>query len=166
MMNHGELGFRILVVGCCGAGKTTLALSLGRELSLPVFHLDQLWWCPGWEENSIENFDWKLQEILQQKQWIIDGNYHRTLAERLKYADTVIFLDYPRRICLWRALKRIFRFHGRTRADMTPGCPERLDWEFLRYIWHFPRDMSPRIEVALAGYPGRVIRLRHPGEIF
>ena len=152
---------RILIIGCCGAGKTTLAQELGKQLNLPVVHLDKLWWLPGWKEDSQENFDAKLAVILKTGSWIIDGNYMRTLPERLKYADTVIFLDYPRRVSMWRVVKRILCFYGKTRADMTDGCPERLDWNFLRYVWNYNRDMRPRIETALKDFPGRIIRIKN-----
>ncbi len=153
---------RVLVVGCCGAGKTVLSLKLGEKLHLPVYHLDQLWWLPGWVEDSTDHFDRQLAAVLSQETWIMDGNYNRTLPERLRYADTVIWLDYPRRVCLLRALKRIARFHGTTRPDMTCGCPERFDWEFFRYIWNFNRDMRPKLKEALAGFQGRTVLLETP----
>lgn len=155
---------RILVIGCCGAGKTTLAKELGARLDLPVHHLDRLWWLPGWVENSREVFDAKLAEILKTDRWVIDGNYNRTLPERLKYADTVIVLDYSRAVCMYRTLKRIVRFHGKARPDMADGCPERLDGQFLRCVWNFNRDMRPRLEAALDGFPGERIRLKTPRE--
>lgn len=155
---------RILIIGCSGAGKTTLAKQLGTRLGLPVHHLDRLWWLPGWVTDSRENFDEKLAEILKTDKWIIDGDYSRTLPERLKYADTVIFLDFRRTLCLYRALKRILRFYGSVRPDMADGCPERLDGQFLRYVWNFNRDMRPRLEAALDGFSGELIRLKTPCE--
>jgi adenylate kinase family enzyme len=96
-----------VIPGNSGAGKTTLALQLQQKLNLPLYHLDQLWWLPGWKEDTRENFDRKLAEILRKDSWIIDGEYIRTPAERLKFADTAILPDYPSILCLWRALKRI-----------------------------------------------------------
>jgi len=155
---------RILIVGCSGAGKTTLAKELGKRLELPVHHLDRLWWRPGWAHVSREDFDAGLAEILKTDRWIIDGDYSRTLPERLKYADAVILLDYSRTLCLFRALKRIARFRGNVRPDMAEGCPERFDREFLRYVWNFHRDMRPRVEAALEGFSGELIRLKTPRE--
>jgi len=157
---------RILVIGCCGAGKTTVALELGWKLHFPVYHLDRLWWLPGWRENTPENFDAELAEILRSDSWIIDGNYARTLPERLKYADTVIFLKYSRFRCVWRVFKRFLQYRGRSRADIADGCPERLNGEFLRYVWTFNQDMLPRIQSALDQHPGvRVLTFASPAEL-
>lgn len=153
---------RILIIGCCGAGKSTLALALAAKLNLLVCHLDKLFWLAGWVENSSEQFDAELAEVLKNDAWIMDANYNRTLPERLKYANAVIYLDYPRHICLFRTLKRIFCFHGRARADMSVDCPERFDWEFLRYVWNFHRDMRPKLVHALQNFPGRCIQTMYP----
>ena len=155
---------RILIFGNSGAGKTTLALKLGETLGMPVFHLDQLWWLSGWEHDSRENFDRKLAEILKRECWIIDGEYTRTLPERLKFADTAIYLDFSSIRCFRRVLKRIFTWYGRSRPDMPSGCPERLDWAFLCYVWNFRRRFRPVIEVAFNDCHGNVIRLKTPGE--
>ncbi len=156
---------RILIFGCSGAGKTTLALKLGSILRLPVFHLDKLWWLPGWKHETREAFDRKLADILKQDAWIIDGEYTRTLPERLKYADTAVFLDFPSGLCFRRTLKRIFFRYGKVRPDMADGCPERFDLPFLVYVWHFRRDFRPRIEEALRDFQGRVIRLTTPAGV-
>ncbi len=125
-----------------------------------VCHLDKLWWLPGWKTDSRENFDAKLDVELKKPEWIIDGDYSRTLPERLKYADTVIFLQYSRWVCLAGALSRIFRMRGKVRIDMSEGCPERLDREFLRYIWNFNASEGPKLEAALRSFRGRIIRLK------
>ena len=155
---------KIVILGNSGAGKTTLALQLQQQLNLPLYHLDQLWWLPGWKEDTRENFDRKLGEILRKDSWIIDGEYTRTLAERLKFADTAILLDYPSILCLWRTLKRITLWYGKTRPGMTPGCPEHYDWAFLWYVWRFRRNYMDRINETLQNFHGEVIRLKSPAE--
>jgi adenylate kinase family enzyme len=128
---------RILIIGCGGAGKSTLARRLGEKLNLPVVHLDKLFWKPGWVESSREEIDEKIHLELQKPQWIIDGNFNRTLAERIKYCDTVIYLDFSRTACLFGVLKRIITTYGTVRPDMGEGCPERFDLDFLKWVWNF-----------------------------
>ena len=131
---------RIIIIGCSGAGKSTLARQLGEKLNLPVVHLDKLWWKPGWEERSREEFDAKLAEELKKPQWIMDGNFDRTMAERIQYCDAVIYLDFSRFACLMGVAKRIMTTYGTVRPDMGAGCPERIDWEFLRWVWNFNKN--------------------------
>ena len=131
---------RILIIGCGGAGKSTLARVLGEKLNLPVVHLDQLFWKPGWVEESREEFDRKLGLELEKPRWIIDGNFDRTMPQRLKKCDTVIYLDFPRTACLMGVIKRILTTYGTVRPDMGEGCPERFDMEFLRWVWHYNRN--------------------------
>ena len=128
---------RILIIGCGGAGKSTLARQLGEKLGLPVVHLDRMFWNPGWVESAKEEFDARIMEELEKPRWIIDGNYSRTLGMRMQKCDTVIYLDFSRMACLWGVAKRVTTYHGKTRPDMGEGCPERLDWEFVKWIWNF-----------------------------
>ena len=135
---------RILIIGCGGAGKSTLARQLGAKLHLPVVHLDKLYWKPGWMESSKEEIDEKIRLELQKPQWIIDGNYNRTIPERIKYCDTVIYLDFSRWACLGGVCKRVLTSYGKVRPDMGEGCPERIDWEFLRWVWNFNKNMREK----------------------
>lgn len=136
---------RILIVGSGGAGKSTLATQIGQRLGLPVIHLDALFWRAGWKETAKAEWKQTVALQLQQDAWVMDGNYGGTLDQRLAAADTVIFLDLPRSLCLFRILKRRVMYRGRTRPDMAAGCPERLDMEFLKWIWNYPRDNRPRL---------------------
>ena len=131
---------RIMIIGCGGAGKSTLARQLGAKLNLPVVHLDKLFWRPGWEQISREEFDRHHREALAQEKWIIDGNYDRTMGERAKYCDTIIYLDFSRAACLMGVAKRVLTSYGRVRPDMAEGCPERFDLEFIKWIWDFNKN--------------------------
>jgi adenylate kinase family enzyme len=155
---------RILVLGPCGAGKSTLAVGLGAKLGLPVIHLDKHYWRTGWDEPDPVAWAEQVEELIAQPRWVMDGNYGGTLARRLQRAQLAVTLDYPRRVYFARMLGRSLRQLGRTRPDMAPGCPERLDWEFIRYTWRYDIDVGPRHrrQVAQSGVP--VVRLRSPSE--
>ncbi|MBP3361935.1 MAG: AAA family ATPase [Clostridia bacterium] len=128
---------KILVLGCPGSGKSTFSKKLSEKLNIPCIYLDKLFWKEGWIERSKDDFDALLVSELEKEKWVMDGHFSRTLSLRLSYADTVIFFDYPRLLCLWRVLKRIFKSYGTTRSDMADGCPERFDWDFIKYVWTF-----------------------------
>jgi len=156
---------RILVIGSPGAGKSTLATELARRTGLPLIHLDQHAWLPGWVELGREQWKSKVRELLAGDRWIIDGNYTGSLPYRMSRADTIVDLDLPAWLCVARLLRRILSTHGRVRADMAEGCPEQLDWRFLLYTARFPWTLRPRINQTLAEFSGEVIRLKSPAEI-
>ena len=131
---------RIIIIGCGGAGKSTLARTLGEMLDLPVVHLDKLFWKPGWVETSHEEFDALLAQELAKDHWIMDGNFNRTMPERMKRCDTIIYLDFSRFACLMGVLKRVITTYGKVRPDMGEGCPERIDLEFLKWVWNFNKN--------------------------
>lgn len=136
---------RIMIIGCGGSGKSTLARKLGQKTGLPVVHLDQIYWSPGnWEHLSREEFEEKLLAVLDKPRWILDGNFNRTMELRYSYCDTVIWLDYSRLTCLLGMVKRVITNYGKTRQDMAPGCNERFDPEFIRWIWNFNKEKRPQ----------------------
>jgi adenylate kinase family enzyme len=153
---------RVLVIGPCGAGKSTLSVGLGRRLGLPVFHMDQLNWKPGWIESAPDELRARLDAVIAGERWLIDGTYGGTLIPRLERADTVVYLDYPIRLCVWRLLRRIWTWRGRTRPDMTKGCPERFDFGFLLYLLQWNSGPRVRTEQRLKGHEAKVIRLFSP----
>ena len=158
---------RIAVIGSPGAGKTQLSLQLGRELGLPVVHLDQHYWLAGWVEPPAAVWGEEHRRLVEADRWIIDGNYQSTMAERVAHADVVIYMDFPTLFCLWRATAREMRSRGKTRPDMAPGCPERFDFSFLRFILGFRRAQRRHIVALLDGLHAdtRVIRLRRPAQV-
>lgn len=156
---------RVLVIGPCGAGKSTLATILARRLDLPVFHMDQLNWRPGWVESSKDEIRESLSAIVTTDRWLIDGTYGGTLGERLVRADTVVYLDYPIRLCVARLLRRIWTYRGRSRPDMTEGCPERFNLPFLIYLARWNSGPRLRMEAKLTGHEHKIIRLRSPAKL-
>lgn len=165
-MNHQSVK-RILVIGSSGSGKSTLARRLGARLGLEVVHLDAHYWSAGWVETSREEWPVKIDGLLRGEAWVMDGNYSATLERRLPASDTVVFLDLPRMLCLWRVLKRAFVYRGRTRPDLAPGCPERRNLELLNFVWNYPTRSRPKVLRLLAAHADgrRIIRLRSRAEV-
>lgn len=110
---------RIIVIGCGGAGKSTFSRKLSSKLDIPVYHLDKLFWNKGWVETPQEQFDSKIEKIVSKDKWIIDGNYIRTMDIRAKSADTIIFINMPTYLCLYRIFKRRLMYRGKSRPDMA-----------------------------------------------
>lgn len=147
---------RILILGSSGSGKSTLARQLGTILDLPVVHLDQHYWNPGWEPTPKDAWYKEVQTIIKEPTWIIDGNYRSTLNMRIQAADTIIFLDLPANLCARRAIKRRFMYLNHPRPDISRGCKERLldpkFPKFVRWILDYPNRARPDVIRRLSQY--------------
>lgn len=128
---------RIMIVGSAGSGKSTLAQQLGKHYELPVIHLDKHYWLANWTPRANDEWDSIVQQFVQQEKWIIDGNYSRTMDARLNRAEQVIYLDMPRWLCLYRIFKRRIMYHKKSRPDMNENCQEKLDLEFVKWVWNY-----------------------------
>ena len=158
---------RVAIIGSGGAGKSTLARKLGEITGLPVVHLDREYWRPGWTETPKPEWRARVEQLVRGEEWIIDGNFGGTMEIRLAAADTVVLLDFPRTLCMYRAIRRAVTYQNRTRPDMGPGCTEKVDIEFIRWIWQFPGKTLATIEERLAklGPDAELVRLHSPNEV-
>ncbi len=136
---------RIMIIGPCGAGKSTLARKLHQLTGLELLPLDQHYFKPNWVETPPEEWAIKVKALADRPSWIIDGNYGGTMDIRLQRADTVIFLDYSTPKCLFRVLKRTTLFYNKKRPDMAEGCKERFSLSFLHYVLMFRTIKRPGI---------------------
>ena len=109
-----------------------------------MIHLDKLNWRDNWQNISKEEFDDLLWAEVIKPTWIIDGNYERTIPLRLKYCDTVIYMDYSRISCLYGVIKRVVMGYGKSRPDMGGYCPERFDFDFIKFVWNFNKNNRKR----------------------
>ncbi len=136
---------RILILGPSGSGKSTVCERIGRILGIPVVHLDKYYWNPNWVETPKDDWVNKVKNLIESESWVMDGNYTSTLKMRSDAADTLIFLDMTRRLSYFRVIVRYLKNRGRTRPDVTEGCPEKIDLDFIRWIWDYPNTRKPAI---------------------
>jgi adenylate kinase family enzyme len=136
---------RVLILGPSGSGKSTLCERVGRRLNLPIIHLDRYYWNPGWLETEHDEWKQKVRHLISGDSWVMDGNYTSTLVMRSGRADTIIFIDIPRRLSYLRVLLRFLRYRGNSRPDLAEDCPEKIDRDFLEWIWHYPSTRRPAI---------------------
>ena len=158
---------RILVLGSGGAGKSTFAQQLGDLLNIKVDHLDKYYWKPGWVKPSNEEWVATVAELIQRERWIIDGNFGGTLDQRVARCDTIIFLDMSRLLCLWRIVKRRLTYLNIARPDMAKGCDEKVDFEFVSWVWNYSRRTRPRIlsMMQINSERKRMVWLQSPGDV-
>lgn len=160
---------RIMVIGVSsGVGKSTFARRLGELIGIKVTHLDRLYWKPGWVEAPIEEFSEAQRQVVQNEKWVIEGNYTGTFDIREPYADTIIYLELPLRVCLSRVLKRRIQYHGKTREDIGEGCDEKIDWAFLKFIitTYAPRKKKMKKRITRYVNEGKTVHyLKTPQQI-
>jgi adenylate kinase family enzyme len=151
---------RVAIIGSGGAGKSTLARRLGEQTGLPVVHLDHVFWRAGWKPAPADESRRDFDEVVAREEWILDGNFlvGPTGEEdpRFERADTIVFVDLPRRACLWRVVSRLVRDRNRARPDLPEGCREGLDFDFLCWVWAYPQATRPHVLELLRRIDGRV----------
>ena len=138
---------KIIIVGSPGDGKSTFARKLRDITGIPLFYLDMLWHKPDRTTVTQEEFNNRLNGILQKDRWIIDGNYQRTLEPRLQACDTVFLMDFPLETCISGAESRI----GKKREDL-PWTELEFDPEFKQWIQDFPKNRLPQLYEMIETY--------------
>ncbi len=159
---------KVAVLGYSGSGKSTLARKLGKRLSLPVLHLDTVFWLPGWKERDREECADLVKQFMEQENWLIEGVYSKFhFDERMEQADQIILVTLPRINCFFRALRRYVTYRGKSRPDMTEGCPEKFDLDFAWWVVWKGRTKPRRriLEGVVARHPDKVTVLRSQRQI-
>jgi len=98
----------------------------------------------------MDEFVSRQMQIIEQEQWIIDGNYHNSMQLRFCGADLVIYLVAGRFTCLCRVLRRL----RQDRPDIPDFLEDRFDWQFIKYVWNFPKNGPDRIMQLHTEFPG------------
>lgn len=137
---------RILVIGNCGVGKTTLSKKLAQKLMLPLIHLDYFYWKPNWTKPGKEEWRTKVRKLVKNEKWVMDGNYRSTFDIRVPASDTIIFLDFPKQLSLFRVFFRYLKNIGRVRHDIGGSNYDKIDFGFIKWIWSYSKaEMLERI---------------------
>ncbi len=139
---------KIIVIGCPGSGKSTFSKSLHKITKIPLYHLDMLFWNE--DKTTVEKsvFLDRLLKVIQNDEWIIDGNYGSTMELRMQACDTVIFLDYPLEVCLDGIKER----KGKPRSDLPWIEPNEDDAEFIEFIKNYNLQSRPKVIELLKRY--------------
>ena len=144
-----------------------LARELAARTGLPAYHLDRMYWQPGWKPPAdLSVFRRAVDEVAARERWILDGGFFGTAGHaRFERADVVVLFDLPTAVCLFRAIRRWLTYRGETRPDLAPGCPEAFDLEFYRYIVTYRSEQLPEAEALIARHlKGRLIRVRNEAD--
>jgi adenylate kinase family enzyme len=160
---------RVLILGPGGSGKSELSRTISSRTGLPVVHLDVLFWGPAWRAVPPGQALARLSAAVEGERWVLDGNFLQDVDVdgRLRRADTIVFLDLSRWLCLWRVTKRMLRDRRRRRADLPAGADESFDPDGMRWIWNYHRTDRPNVLRLLAGLGPDVAvhRLRTRAEV-
>lgn len=149
---------RIAVIGLPGSGKSTFAVRLGKILNTPVHHLDKHVFDGKTKRDKLEFLSIK-KALVNEESWIIEGCSMATLELRFARADTIIYFNLPRWLCIWRVCKRLFTFD---KGIAETGCLNGINWPLIKYIWQFDRDKRESIEDLRKRYPNvEFLTFRH-----
>jgi len=141
-----------MIFGRPGGGKSTFALALHKKTGIPLHHLDKHFYESNWIERNYQEFLQIQDSIVCQELWIIDGNSIRSLEMRYCRADLIVYFQYPRLLCYWRILKRLFNKNSEI-DDRAKGCKETINWGLLSYIWTFEKRVAKQIQRLMWKYP-------------
>jgi adenylate kinase family enzyme len=159
---------KIAVIGYSGSGKSTLAKKMHDTYQLPLLYLDTVQFENGWKERKRKEAVSLVREFMAQSDWIIDGNYTGFLQEeRMAAADKIIFMDFSRWNCLYRAVHRYFQYRNTSRESISPGCFEKIDAEFIWWILYKGRtaEKRQRYQQIMAQYPEKMTVIRKQKEL-
>lgn len=123
---QADIGRRIVVVGSSGSGKSTLAAALATSLDVPHVELDALHWEPGWQGVPIEELRARVAAATAGDGWVVDGNYSGSWSASWPRAETLVWLDLPLPLVLWRIGVRSWR--RSSRHELLWGTNEERFW--------------------------------------
>lgn len=158
---------RVMIVGQPGAGKSWLAKQIGARTGLPVMHMDTIFFKEGWTLRERSERIEMARQVEAGDAWIFEGGMPATYDNRLDRADTLIVLEFPLLLRMWRVFWRTVKYYGRTRPDVPEGCPERFNYGFWKWIWDTRKSARIRNRqlIETAGPEKHVFVLRNRREM-
>jgi len=160
---------KVVILGYSGSGKSTTARNIGRKHNIPVLHLDTVYWMENWQVRPEEECNTIVADFMAANHsWVIEGNYkalHQT--ERFQQADKILFFNFNRFTCFFRALGRYLKYRGKTRPDMASGCNEKFDIEFMKWILNDGRTKKKKKAYAdmCRKYADKVVIIRNQRQL-
>jgi adenylate kinase family enzyme len=143
---------RIMIFGLPGSGKTTFSIQLSELTNIPLYHLDRYFFIENWEERDYQEFMDIQKGIVDQEEWILDGNAIRSFETRYKRTELALYFRFNRLLCIWRTIKRIF-LQDAYCLDIPPGCKKSVRCKLLKYLWNFHRTVNTSLENLKKKYP-------------
>jgi len=164
---------RVVVIGTTGSGKSRLAERLAEQTGLRVIELDALFWGRDWQPAPVELFRHRVERETRQGYWIVVGNYGQVRDLVWRPADTLVWLDLPLALVMWRLLRRT-AYRAATRQELW-GTGNRETWgnAFLSrqsiLLWalktHWRNRKKFSLECEFLAKEKRVVRLKSPREV-
>lgn len=156
---------RIMIMGRPGSGKSTFSIKLQSMLNIPLYHLDKHFFEANWVQRNYQDFLTQQQYFVSQLSWIIDGNSSKSLELRYNRADICLYFNFPRYLCYYRTIKRLFHKHPAI-DDRASGCQETVRWSLLEYMWGYEKRMEPILSALKISYPNvKLIELRSDKDV-
>ena len=126
---------KIIVLGNSGSGKSTFTSILSKKLNINLLHLDPLVYKFSWDNPEFDEMEEKVNQMLNENSWIIDGNFLNNATKRFKECDCVFFLDLNRFVCLRSVIKRHKQYKGKHRDSRSDFCDEKLTRAYLKWVF-------------------------------
>ena len=159
---------KIAIIGYSGSGKSTLANFLGQHYDCEVLHLDKIHFTSNWQERTVDEMTDDISTFMLQSDWIIEGNYSACLyEERMREADCIVYFNFNRVNCLYRAFRRYLTYRGKTRPSMAEGCNEKFDFTFVKWILLDGRSQKyvERYNAVVKNYSDKTIILKNQRQL-
>jgi adenylate kinase family enzyme len=165
---------RIAIIGTTGSGKSSLAEKVAERMGIPLLELDGLYWQPGWLPPNIDEFRTAVQKLVESDRWVSAGNYSIVRDLIWTRADTVVWLDFPLVVPMWRLFWRSIR-RSLSKEDLWgSGNVETFRQQFLSrdslFFWAW--KTRGRHQRELPGYFAQpeyahlhVVHLRSPWQV-